>query len=392
MKQLLLAGGGHAHVHVLRALAAQPLPGVRVTLVTPYARQMYSGMVPGLVAGHYAVGQCVIPLAPLARAASVDFVEDALVGLDADRGEARLAGGTARQWDAISLDTGPVMDRDALPGAREHGLFVRPIETFVERFEGWRARAAARPLATVVIGGGAAGVELALALAHRQRTEGAAGGRGALAAGGRIGSTAGGGLALATAGRVALVAGGQVLAGFAAGVRRRALRALREHGIVLHEAAAAAVAADHVALADGTALPCDAAVIAIGASAPAWLAASGLALDARGFVLTGPTLQSVSHPAVFAAGDVATRADRPHPKSGVYAVRAGPPLAASLHAWAEGREPAPYAPQRRTLYLLSLGARRAIASWGPLAAEGDWVWRWKDRIDRGFIARYGGGA
>ena len=367
MKQLLLAGGGHAQVHVLRALAAQPLPGVRVTLVTPYARQMYSGMVPGLVAGHYAVGQCVIPLAPLARAAGVDFVEDALVGLDADRGEARLAGGTARHWDAISLDTGPVMDRDALPGAREHGLFVRPIETFVERFDAWRARAAARPLATVVVGGGAAGAELALALAYRQRSAGAPGGR------------------------VALVAGGAVLAGFAAGVRRRAVRALRDRGIAVHELAASAVGIDRVVLADGTTLPCDAAVIATGASAPAWLAGSGLALDARGFVLTAATLQSVSHPAVFAAGDVATRAVRPHPKSGVYAVRAGPPLAASLRAWAEGRAPAPYTPQRRTLYLLSLGERRAIASWGPLAAEGDWVWRWKDRIDRGFIARYGGG-
>jgi selenide,water dikinase len=364
-RHLLLAGGGHAHVHVLRALAQAALPGTRVTLVTPYARQMYSGMVPGLVAGHYEVGQCVIPLAPLARAAGVDFVEDAVVGVDAARRRVALAGGGTLAYDALSLDTGPVMDRDTLPGARAHGLFVRPIETFVQRFEGWRARAAARPQRTVVVGGGAAGVELAMALAHRQRAGGGAGGD------------------------VVLVSGDdEPLAGFPAGVRRRARRALARQGIAVQAGAAAAVEADHVRMADGSRVACDVALIAIGASAPPWLAGSGLALDARGFVLTGPTLQSVSHPEVFAAGDVATRQDHPHPKSGVYAVRAGPPLAVNLRAWAGGAPLVPYRPQRRTLYLLSLGRQRAIASWGPFAAEGDWVWRWKDRIDRGFIARY----
>ena len=94
----------------------------------------------------------------------------------------------------------------------------------------------------------------------------------------------------------------------------------------------------------------------------------------------------MSHPEVFAAGDVATRQDAPHPKSGVYAVRAGPPLAANLRALCAGAALQPYTPQKRTLYLLSLGEKRAIASWGRWSAEGRWVWRWKDHIDRGFIA------
>ncbi|MBN8507129.1 MAG: pyridine nucleotide-disulfide oxidoreductase, partial [Burkholderiales bacterium] len=111
-------------------------------------------------------------------------------------------------------------------------------------------------------------------------------------------------------------------------------------------------------------------------------------LDARGFIATGPTLQSVSHGDVLAAGDVASRVDAPHPKSGVYAVRAGPPLASNLRARLQGEPLKAYRPQRRTLYLLSCGERRAIAAWGGLGAEGAWVWRWKDRIDRAFIARY----
>ena len=139
---------------------------------------------------------------------------------------------------------------------------------------------------------------------------------------------------------------------------------------------------------DGTRLPCDAVLLALGAAAPRWLAGSGLALDERGFVATGPTLQSVSHPEVFAAGDVATRTDAPHPKSGVHAVRAGPPLAANLRRWLMGEALRVHTPQARTLYLLSCGERRAIASWGGWSAEGRWVWRWKDHIDRAFVARY----
>jgi len=376
-RHLLLAGGGHAHVHVLQALSTQRLPeDVQVSLVTPFTRQMYSGMVPGLVAGHYGEDQCVIPLRPLAEAAGVRFIDDRLVALDAGSRRVRLAGGESLAYDWLSLDTGPVMDRRALPGADAHAWFVRPIEHFVQDLAplwaraGDAARAGRGGLQLLVVGGGAAGVELALALDWRLRGQGA----GAVH-------------------RLGLVAGAdEPLAGFPAAARRRARQALADRGIEVHQAVASAVDAGGVQLADGRRLACDQVLMAIGASAPPWLEASGLALDARGFVATGPTLQSCSHPTVFAAGDVATRIDRPHPKSGVYAVRAGPPLAANLRAAVADQPMRSYKPQRRTLYLLSLGRQRAIGAWGPLVVEGDWVWRWKDRIDRRFIARYGGEA
>lgn len=366
MKRLLLAGGGHAHVQVLKSFAETPLAGVALTLVTPFRRQMYSGMVPGLVAGHYAATQCTIPLAPLAAAAGAELIESQVVALDAPRRVATLADGRALDYALLSLDTGPVMQRDAIPGAREHALFVRPIEHFVELFDRLLGLAAQRPIRAVVVGAGAAGVELALALAWRLTQAPC-----------RAGST------------VDLVSGDvEPLAGFAAGVRRRALAALQARQVAVRASACVAVGAGHVQLADGSRLPCDAPLLAVGATAPPWLADSGLALDGQGFVATGPALQSRSHPEVFAAGDVSTRTDAPHPKSGVYAVRAGPPLAANLRAALAGVALVRYRPQRRALYLLSLGEQRAIAAWGPLVAEGAWVWRWKDRIDRAFIARY----
>lgn len=365
MTQLLLLGGGHAHVQVLAALARAPLGGLRAVLVTPYARQIYSGMLPGLVAGHYAAPACAIPLAPLAAAAGVELRVAAVVALDAQARRVTLSDGQALGYDLLSIDTGAVMDRDAIPGARQHALFVRPIEDFVRQVDALLQRASQRALAVAVIGGGAAGVELAMALAWRLRH-------------------AGDGRSQVTL----LTGGGPPLAGFPRRVVERCRRALAAMRVALLQDSCVAAGADHLQLGGGACLACEAPVLAIGASAPHWLAGSGLALDAIGFVAAGPTLQSRSHAEVFAAGDVATRGDAPHAKSGVHAVRAGPPLADNLRRWLDGDTLLAHRPQSRTLVLLSCGERRAIASWGGWSAEGRWVWGWKDRIDRAFVARY----
>jgi NADH dehydrogenase FAD-containing subunit len=326
---------------------------------------MYSGMVPGLVAGRYDEDACVIPLAPLAKAAGVQLVEASATAIDAAARTVTLSDGRVANFDLLSVDTGPVMDRDAIPGARVHGLFVRPIEHFVRLLPDLWALASKRPIDLVVVGAGAAGFELALGFAQRLR--GLGGG----------------------ASRVALVTGGdEPLAAYPPAVIRRGLRALHAAGITVLKQACVGVKADHVHLDNGARVACDAPVMVVGSSAPAWLAGSGLALDARGFIATGPTLQSVSHPHVFAAGDVASRSDVSHPRSGVYAVRAGPPLALNLRRCIGGGALVSHQPPARTLNLLSCSDGSAIATWGRWSAQGRWVWRWKDRIDRAFIARY----
>ncbi len=344
-----------------------PLPGLQATLVTPYARQMYSGMVPGLLAGHYRRRDCAIPLAPLAAAAGVRLHRSRAVALDA-RHAPRHAGRrpAARLRAAVHRHRAGDATATPFPVRAEHGLFVRPIEAFVQQLDEHVARAAAQPLQVAVVGGGAAGFELAMALAWRLR---------------RVGDVRS---------RVTLVSGGAPLAGFAAaGAAARTARAGRAGRGAARRGLRGRSPPTTCNWPTARACPATLPVLAIGAAAPRWLAGSGLALDERGFVATGPTLQSVSHAEVFAAGDVATRVDAPHPKSGVHAVRAGPPLAANLRHRAAGRAAADAtAPQQRTLYLLSCGERRAIASWGGWSAEGRWVWRWKDHIDRAFVARY----
>ena len=361
MKHLVLLGAGHAHVQVLLALAREAMPAARVTLVSPFAQLVYSGMVPGVVAGHYAVADCTMAIAPLAARAGATFVQQAAVQLDATQRSVTLADGSALGFDALSIDTGAVMSRDAIPGAREHALFVRPIELFMQLLQPLLELAARRTLSLVVVGAGAGGVELALALQHR------------------LGERA----------RVSLVTGGTVpLPNHPAPVQARALRALKRIGVTVFEESCAAIEAGHVLLGGGARLACDAPLLAIGASAPKWLAGSGLALDEQGFISTGATLQSTSHAHVFAAGDVASRSDAARPRSGVYAVRSGPKLALNLRRFVAGGELVKHEPQRYALNLLSCGDRRAIASWGNWSAEGRWVWWWKDRIDRAFVQRF----
>ena len=368
MKQVLLLGGGHAHLGVLSAWARQPLAGAQVTMLTPYRELTYSGMVPGLVAGHYSPEQCRIDLAPLAAAAGVQMLAGQATALHVAERRVQLADGRSLGYDLLSLDTGSVQNRGSLPGAREHGLFVRPIEPFVELQARLAEMAGPRPLNVVVLGGGAAGFELALAWQHRL-----------------------------PACRVALLSGdGPPLAGYPPAVVQAGLRALARRRITVFRERAAELQAGTVVLASGARVACDAAVVATGTEPAPWLAASGLALCPRGFVLTAPTLQSTSHPEVLAAGDVATRADHPHAKSGVYAVRAGPPLALNLQRLVAGAAPLPYQPRARTLNLLSCGERSAITVWGGFslgeAPFGRLAWWWKDRIDRGFIARFAGAA
>ena len=365
MKRLVLAGAGHAHLHVLRALGQAPWPGVDVVLITPYPRQIYSGMLPGWIAGHYHLDECVAPVLPLAGAAGVRVVQDAVCALDANRRRVMLVEGGDIEFDVLSLDTGARLAMDTGLACHPGLLPVRPLESFVAKWAQVLPMLISDAHARVaVIGGGAAGVELALAVAYRLRRETGA-----------------------AASRVMLACGGGLLPGHASGVVRRARAALAREGVELIEQRLR-MGASALETEAGAPLAATWVIGATGVGPPDWLAQSGLALAADGFVAVGQGQQSVSHAKVFAAGDVASRIDAPHAKSGVYAVRAGPVLTANLQRALAGRPIEPYRPQRRSLYLLATGPKEAIVSWGTCSASGRLAWRWKDWIDRRFLRRY----
>lgn len=161
MKHLVLAGGGHAHLHVLKALAAHPWPGVEVTLISPYTRQIYSGMLPGWMAGHYRLDQCAAALEPLLKAAKVRFIQDSVSGLNARRRVIQTLHSGDIAYDTLSLDTGARVDASCLAATGANLLAIRPIESFVvdwmRQVELFKQTGKA---SLAVVGGGAAGVEL----------------------------------------------------------------------------------------------------------------------------------------------------------------------------------------------------------------------------------------
>lgn len=356
---MLLVGGGHAHVAVLADWATRGAPaGVRGVLLTPERHLRYSGMVPGWIAGQHAQDDGLVDLAALAARAGAALVLDRCTGLDPDARMVRTAAGEAIRFDFASFDTGGEGQAARLLGDNPRLIDVRPIGAFVDSL------ATLGPVARiVVVGGGAGGVELAFALRNR--------------AGAPV------------APHVTLVAGaGGVLPGFAPAVQARAARALARQGIKLL-AAEARFAGGAIYAGEQSLEPADCIIAATGSAAPGWVRASGIATDAAGFLAVDAYQRSPSHPCIFAAGDVAVRIDRPLAHSGVHAVFAGPVLAANLRAVLAGEAPRrTYRPRRNNLYLMNTGDGSAIASYGPLAAEGRWVLALKHWIDKRWIAQY----
>ena len=347
MKHILLVGAGHAHTVVLKKLAEKPLYGARVALVTPAAKQLYPGMLPGIVAGLYRRHQAEIDVARLAEAAYAEFIAGTVVGIDAARRAVKLADGSELAYEFLSLNAGSLPDV-SVPGAAQHALQVKPFDPFV--------RDARFPPRVALAGGGAAGAELAMAFRHR-------------------------GCA------VTLYSEGNT---FPENLERRVVAALRYRGVDFRPGMAVTrVEAGPVVVAGTAQQEFDLVVWATGATALPWLAASGLETDERGFVLVDAMLRSTSNAEVFAAGDCATIREASHPKSGLYSVRHGEVLADNFRRMLAEEPPRPYRPQRRGLVLLSCGNRYAIASRGGWTAEGAWVWRWKDWIDRGWVRRLG---
>ena len=372
MKRLVLAGGGHAHIEVLRDLAERPGSGIGVTLVNPRPRMVYTGMVPGAIAGHYRLEDCVVDLEALARRANARFVLGAIFRVDSVNRRVHCADGEILEYDILSLDVGSRVSAGGAAGVEQHATPVRPMETLMKGWADVMSHTRAGKVGSItVVGGGAAGVELALAMEYRLRRE-----------------------TPNAPPHVRVVTDtGAIVPEFSAGARRRLMLALGRGNIGVHVSSRVTeVGADFVRLDKGLVFASDATFWATGASAPPWLASSGLATDARGFLLTNDMLQSVTDRDVFAVGDCATREGHPLPKAGVFAVRAAPVLAANLRAAAHGGALTPFETSPRYLALVSTGRRHAVGVWGSLSFQGGWAWRWKDRIDRAFIARYAGAA
>ena len=353
---IVLLGAGHAHVEVLRRFARQPEPGIRLTLIGREPETPYSGMLPGLLRGDYGYLQAHIDLAPLAAAANARLILAEATAIDLEERSVAVSGRPPIGFDLLSINVGGI---PAVPDGA--GVGVKPIGRFLDQLDRMQ-QTLPEGARVAIIGGGPAGAELALALAAR----------------------------FTSRFRLVLVSATQEPVESApASVRRTVRNALVEAGIELASGVVATALYDgRLALSDGSFLDADAALWATGVEGPGFLAASGLACDDAGCVRVEATLRSVSHGAVFAAGDCASLDGNPRPKAGVWAVRAGAPLAENLRRAAKRQALQRWKPQRDALVILGLGHGKAVAWRNGLAVKGRAVWRLKDWIDRRWMRMY----
>lgn len=366
----ILLGGGHAHAVAMLEFARRRTGGLRVTLVSESRSAIYSGMLPGHVAGIYPREALDIDLARLSSRCGANFIVARASGIDRARRRLLLASGDELAYDSLSIDVGSVTNLSGIKGADMFGIPLKPSVELPSRLRDIDPEGAgyAHPKAIVIVGGGAAGVEIALALrsctTHMH---------------GRFGIP-----------HIAVACRSSLLPSLNALARGMARTALKRHGItVAEDFDVVEVTEQAVRARDGRMLPSAMSIIATGSRAPEWLAEAGLATAANGSILTRHDLSTLDDPAIFAVGDCATIVGAPREKAGVFAVRQGPVLAANLRCRAHGRELASYRPQRRHLTILSTSDGKAIASRGGwFALAGTLVWRWKHWIDCRFMAQF----
>ena len=380
LRDLVLIGGGHSHVGVLKAFGMQPLPGVRITLICTDAHTPYSGMLPGYVAGHYDFDAVHLDLLRLCVFAGARFIQAEVSGIDRINRKVQLRGRPALDYDVVSINTGSTPQTGNIAGAEEFAVCVKPIASFNQRWLALLAqvRQGVGPKRIAVVGAGAGGVELLLAMQHRLDAEIRA--------------------VQPSAAPIAFelfTASAHILPTHNARVQKRFETLLKSRKVTVHcnaridQVSAQGVHQSGLGSSDAEHWrAADAVFWVTQAGGGAWIQETGLACDAHGFVRVNAQLQSISDTRIFAAGDVASMEGLALEKAGVFAVRMGMPLARNLRNALLGKPLKTYDPQTRWLALISTGDRYAVASRGALDFAGKWVWRWKDWIDRRFMARF----
>lgn len=371
---IVLVGAGHAHVGALRLFGLNPLPQAELTLISRGRFTPYSGMLPGLIAGHYDVDDIHIDTALLARFAGARRYQDEVIGLDLVNRQVICRDSPPVHYDLLSIDIGSTPNTVDVPGAAPHAIPVKPIDGFLARFEQMLGRVLVRQgrASVVCVGGGAGGVELLLSIERRLRRE--------------VGAA---GYTPDSLSFVLVTASDDILPMFPPAFRARFCALLSGRGIgTVTGAAVTGVEVGQLVFADRAPIAADEVLWTTQAAPARWLGGTGLPLDAHGFIQVDDALRVMGRDDIFAGGDIIAFASRALPKAGVYAVREGPVIADNIRRTLAGAPPRAFKPQRDALYLVSTGEQYAIGTRNGLTFAGTWVWRWKDWIDRRFMRQF----
>lgn len=361
--RIVFVGGGHTHALILRSLAMAPLAKSLITLINPSTKAPYTGMLPGHVAGLYTQDEVEIDLLRLARAANAQIVLDEVTAVDPNSRTISLKNRPSISYDLTSINIGVTSDLPMISGFQKYGHAAKPLGLFAHGWNDYLKKIAATKEHTniAVIGGGVAGIELALAMAFRLKSE--------------TGSEP----------NITIIErDSEILKGTFPKTKNRLLNHLQNANIsILTNAEIIKVTKTKVYLSDGSQMDSHFTVGAAGATPHPWISEIGLETK-NGFICIDETL-TTSDPNIFAAGDCAHFSPKPLPKAGVFAVRQAPILLQNLRAASSGKPKRIYKPQRTYLKLISTGSKNAVADKFGITLDGRFMWNLKDRIDRKFM-------
>lgn len=368
-RSIVLLGGGHSHIEVIRQLAINPLANVEVTLISDDQHTPYSGMLPGLIAGHYNFSDCHIDLAVLCQWAKIQFMQTYATAIDPNSNLVSCSNGTDISYDVLSINTGSQPNLNNILGAR-FGHAVKPIKSFIADWESWLTTQQSNTDSipnVAVVGGGAASIEVILAIRHRLKE-------------------------LHIDAKLSLICAAEnLLLSHNKKVQALIKTCLANANVmVYYNSAVTAATMSGITINSRKTLSSDFTVWAVSAQAKPWLANTMLSCNQDGFINVDSNLRSTSHHNIFAAGDTINFVNQTLPKAGVYAVRQGAVISNNIRSTIHSTKTKlqPYKPQQRFLSLLTTGDKHAILSRGSLSLSGSWVWRWKHKIDSDFVNRF----
>jgi pyridine nucleotide-disulfide oxidoreductase family protein len=380
--KLVLIGGGHSHSVALlswlhQSATLRHCPIADITLITPNAQTIYSGSVPGHLAGWWNQEACAVNVAALAESLGIKVVLDEAIGLDLAQQCVICRNHGAIGFDLLSLDIGstpqiPAMVSQRIIPMKPMGLLLNSLEPYLKL---GLSETLPETRSMAIVGGGLGGVEVALSLQERLGNQ----------------------LNLSLICRSQTIAPSQSKAIQTLLTQELKSRSIRVYFNTAVNSVQENTNGVNLILNSGeyssnlsSTLSCDISLWATQATSPQWIRDSGLRTDDRGFVLVDSTLRSVSHSNIFASGDIATIQTTPRPKAGVFAVRQGKIIGHNLRRSLANQSLQVFKAQSRYLNLISLGDRRAVANYGEFSITTKPIqpllWHWKKTIDDSFVS------
>ena len=362
-KCIALLGIGHTNAHVVRQWATNPIPNCRLVCISKFPYSTYSGMLPGTLAGQFLPEEMQIDLRRLAGQAGAELILDEVTRLGAETRTLHFANRPPLRFDVLSVGVGSVPAQPT--DCDQTVVSIKPMQTFLQRLDECATVGRNENAKFAVVGGGVAGIEIALCLQARL-----------------AGHVQPDSISLFTAAP-------EIGDGLSQRSVRRLRRVLRERGIDIRtRQRVTAVKDGAIVTAEGMRQRTDGVIWATGAVAPPVLSKLGLPTDERGFLLTGRTLKTTADLPIFAVGDCGTIESAPSPKAGVYAVRQAPVLWNNLRSQVTGGVLGEFRPQGNFLKILNTGDRKALMEFAGISWHSRWCMALKTWIDKRFITPY----